>query len=316
MLNMFNLIRNESMKLSRRVSTWIMVGILILIVIAAGLLLNYNAPKISNKNWKANLTEQNKQFTAQLNRNGVLKAEKDSISQVIKTNEYRIAHNISPNSDNTLWGFVEGASSIISIIALFAIIIGGGIVANEFSAGTIKLLLIRPSKRWKILLSKYLTVLGYILFMLVILFVVSFLFGGILFSFNGASQPFLKYSGGNITEVNMVAHTLGVYGLECVSLIMMVTLAFMISTVFRSSSLAIGAGVFLMFVGNMLVMVLARFDWSKYILFANTNLKQYISGTPPVAGMTMTFSIIVLIVYFLIFNVISFMGFSKRDVAA
>ena len=85
----------------------------------------------------------------------------------------------------------RNASGVISLIALFAIVMGGGIVANEFSEGTIKLLLIRPSKRWKILLSKYISVIGYTLLMLLVLLVVSFLLGGILFSFKGAGTPFL-----------------------------------------------------------------------------------------------------------------------------
>ncbi len=63
-------------------------------------------------------------------------------------------------------------------------------------------------------------------------------------------------------------------------------------------------------------MLLLRYNWSKYILFANVNLNQYIDGEPLVKGMTMTFSIIVLIIYFVIFNVISYIGFTKRDIVA
>ena len=133
---------------------------------------------------------------------------------------------------------------------------GGRIVANEFSEGTIKLLLIRPSKRWKILLSKYISVIGYTLLMLLVLLVVSFLVGGILFSFKGAGIPFLTNSNGIITEVNMIAHIVQLYGLQCINLVMMVTLAFMISTVFRNSAMAIGIGVFLLTVGNVITMLL------------------------------------------------------------
>ncbi len=193
---------------------------------------------------------------------------------------------------------------------------GGGIVANEFSNGTIKLLLVRPSKRWKILLAKYISVLGYSLLMLIILLIVSFVVGGSLFSFEGVAVPYLANSNGQIHEVNMIAHIVGVCGLECISLIMMVTLAFMISSVFRNGAMAIGIGVFLLTVGNVITMMLARYDWSKYILFANTNLNQYIDGQPMVKGMTMTFSIIVLIVYFVIFNAISYIGFTRRDITA
>src|SRR3954454_355836 len=113
LLNMFNLMRNESMKLSRRISTWIMVGILIIVVIATGLIVNNFAPKASNKNWKANLIEQNKQITTSLNRGNPLKSERDAEEQRVKTNEYRIAHDIPPNYPNTLWGFVLATSEII-----------------------------------------------------------------------------------------------------------------------------------------------------------------------------------------------------------
>ena len=314
LLKMFNLVRNENLKLSRRISTWLMFGVLILIVLAAALIIKANVGHESSKNWKADLTQTNVYLEKEIKSQRF--GQVGSMKRELQTNKYRLEHNLPPSKPNSLWGFIEGAANVISVIALFAIVMGGGMVANEFSSGTIKLLLIRPSKRWKILLSKYITVITYILFMLLGLFIASFLIGGLFFSFNGATEPFLKNSNGIITQVNMIAHIIGVYGYECVSLIMMVTLAFMISTVFRSSSLAIGIGVFLMFSGNILVLVLNRFDWSKYILFANTNLRQYIDGAPPVKGMTLSFSVTVLIVYFIVFNLISFIGFNKRDVAA
>ena len=245
------------------------------------------------------------------------KIQKDGLSKQLQTNEYRLKHDVQPIKGNSLWGFVEGISSnFISLIALFAIVMGGGIVANEFSGGTIKLLLIRPSKRYKILLSKYIAVIEYIILMLLVLLIVSVVIGGILFSFKGVGTPFLTNSSGIITETNMITHIVQGYGLQSINLLMMVTLAFMVSTVFRNSAMAIGIGVFLLTVGNVITMLLSRFDWSKYILFANTNLNQYISGEPLVKGMTMTFSITVLIVYFIIFNVISYIAFTKRDIVA
>lgn len=292
-----------------------MIGILIVIVLLAGIAMKVSTTINTNDNWKSQLEQENKAYKEAMNQSIVPESAKDTYIQTIKINEYRIQHNIPPTTDG-VWDFVNSCSGIISFISLFAIIIGGGIVANEFSSGAVKLLLIRPLKRWKILLSKYFTVLCYILFMLVILFAFSFLMGGLLFSFSGASAPFLKYSGGKVIEENMILHSLAVYGLECVKLIMMVTLAFMISTVFRNSSLAIGIGIFLLFIGTLIAQLLARFTWSKYILFQNTDLSVYLKGNPPVKGMTMTFSVIVLIVYFAIFMVTSFLVFDKRDVAA
>ncbi|MGH4117586.1 ABC transporter permease [Clostridium sp.] len=314
---MINLVRNENMKLSHSISTWIMMGILVLIIVVVGLLYRFTGTQEPTTDWKADVTTQNESFKKSLNQPGVPKIVKDSTTKEIQNNEYRLENNIEPVKSNSLWGFVGTGSAIISLISLFAIILGGKIVANEFSDGTIKLLLIRPSKRWKILLSKYIAVIGQIILMLLVLFVVSFVLGGILFSFKGASTPYLSNSGGKITEISMVAHIVQIYGLQCVNLLMMVTLAFMISSVFRNSAMAIGIGVFLLTIVQPVMLALSmKFDWVKFILFANTDLNQYITGVPLIEGMTMTFSIIVLLVYFIIFNTISYLGFTKRDIVA
>lgn len=314
--NMIKLIRNENMKLYSRISTWIMIALLLLFIIATGILTKAMTKNISNSNWKDDLQKQSDSLKTEMTQLPDIKSAKDQYTKIIKINDYRIEHNIAPASDNSLWGFVSSAAGIVSLISLFTIIIGAGMVASEFSEGTIKLLLIRPSKRWKILLSKYISTLLSTLFMLVILFVFSFIMGSILFGFNGVSEPYLNYFNGNITEVSMIRHIFSLYGYNCVDLIMMATLAFMISTAFRNSSLAIGLSIFLMFTGGTLVQFLSRYNWTKYILFANTNLSVYNDGTPLVKGMTLGFSIAVLIVYFVIFNAISWIGFTKRDVAA
>jgi len=105
------------------------------------------------------------------------------------------------------------------------------------------------------------------------------------------------------------------YGYGLVDLVMMSTFAFMISAVFRNSSLAIGVAIFLMMGGSMIVGIFADKPFAKYILFANTDLKQYADGHVMIEGMTLGFSIIVLIVYYLIFLLLSWAVFTKRDVA-
>ena len=66
---------------------------------------------------------------------------------------------------------------------------------------------------------------------------------------------------------------------------MLATMAFMLSAVFRNSSLAVGFSIFLLVMGNTATVFLAaKFEWTKYILFANTDLSQYMNGTPLVEG--------------------------------
>ena len=67
--------------------------------------------------------------------------------------------------------------------------------------------------------------------------------------------------------------------------------------------------------GSMIVGIFAERSWAKYILFANTDLKQYADGNVLLEGMTLGFSITMLIIYYIIFLVLSWIFFVKRDVA-
>jgi len=326
---LLNLILNETMKIFNQLSTYIMLALLIGSVIAAGFIFNYNGQtSYAKEDWKAQLTQQNKDLEKVLRKqkqNDALEKVlsqtptggvqlKDVIEQDIQTNIYRIEHNLPPTEGRTLWGSVTQTSRLISLVSLLSIIISAGIVAGEFTTGTIKLLLIRPLKRWKVLLSKYITVLLFTFGGLLILFGTSFLVGGLFYGFNAVNQPYLSYINGNVTEVNMVGHIFTTYAYACVDLLMMVTFAFMISTVFRNSALAVGTSIFLLFTGNVLVSLLSKYSWVKYVLFANTDLTQYIKGVPLVAGMTTKFSLIILSIYFIIFMATSWVFFSKRDI--
>jgi len=310
------LIQNENMKIYRRISTWIMLVILIAVAVVVGIVMNITASDSVDEQWKQNLQQQNEMYKTDLASEDLPDMVKDISKKELAINEYRIEHDIAPVESRSTWNFMTIAAEIVSLITLFTIVVGASSVASEFTWGTIKLLLIRPVSRAKILLSKYLATILFALFSLVLLFVVSFLVGSIFFGIEG-STPHLVYRDGAVHEVHMVSHILGVFGLKSINLIMMSTFAFMISTIFRNSGLAIGLAIFLMFVGvNVTALLATKFEWAKYILFANTDLSQYLTGYVLVEGMTMTFSVIMLIIYFVIFNTLTWFVFTKRDVAA
>ncbi len=316
---MLSLIRNEWLKIFKRVGTYVMLGLLVLVIGITGAVTKYTDSKTeAPENWKQelsmNVEAQKKQMSENPSRD---RFSKKMMEESIAKDEYRIKHDIAPNQNQTVWTFVETNAFSVKVVGLFAIIVAAGIVASEFSWGTIKLLLIRPIARTKILISKYITVLLYGTLMLSILFVLSLLVGLILFG--GADQSVhLAYIDGKVVEQNIVGYLINTYLLKTIDVMMMATMAFMISTVFRSSSLAIGISLFLLFMGANVTQLLAlKFDWAKYSLFANTDLTQYTGFTPKVVdGMTMGFSITMLVIYFVIFQLLAFIVFNKRDVAA
>lgn len=316
MVSLIQLIRNENMKLYKRTGTWVMIGLIILAIIGVGLFTKFVLDSNAQTDWKEQLKVENMQLEKTLKDTEQLGIGSNYVKQQLAINNYRLENDYPPIHSQSLWGFMIDVTNFTGFVGLFSIVVAAGIVASEFSWGTIKLLLIRPVSRSKILLSKYITTILFALVMITLLFGLSFIFGSMLFGFNGMEQPNLVYQNNQVVEQNMITYIISLLGFNSIDLFMMLTFAFMISTVFRSSSLAIGISIFLMFTGPQLVQLLSNYEWVKYVLFANTNLQQYTNGIPIVEGMTMTFSISMLIIYFVIFIAFSWVIFEKRDVTA
>ncbi len=301
------------MKLYSRFATWSMY-IILAVILFAGALIVFVFDSIDeqtyNDNWKEQLTQENEEFL-EVNE----EVEFFRFDSEIAINEYHIENDVKPLPYDA-WQFTLENAGLSMIISLFTIIVAAGIISNEYRWGTIKLLLIRPISRTKILFSKFVSVLLFSITMLVFLFIISLVIGAIFFGINGWNPNLVQMGTDGVEEVSIFAEIFTQYGLNMVNLVMMATFAFMISTLFRSSAMAIGLAIFLMFTGNSIIGFVAKYDWAKYILFANTNLNQYIgSGSPVIDGMTLGFSIAVLAVYFVLFLLVSWLSFTKRDIA-
>lgn len=315
---MLNLVKNEWIKIFKRAGSYVMVALIILGVIGSGALTKYFEMKTDHsqsKDWKAEVTAQIKDDEKIMHE--VPAFAKKEYEKGIEINKYRLEHNLPPEDKTTGYKFIKDNTMFISFVGLFTIIVAAGIVASEFGWGTIKLLLIRPIKRSRILLSKYLTVLIFGVFMLAVLFASSAIIGFLLFGTGNGDNIHLAYTDGHVVEQSMLWYLIKTYLLSSIDVIMVTTMAFMISAVFRNSSLAIGISIFLLLMGgNITQLISMKYDWAKYILFANTDLTKYVDGSPLVEGMTLGFSIIMLLVYFIIFIALAFGVFTKRDVAA
>lgn len=317
---MHSLIVNEWIKIFKRPGTYVMIGLLVLAVIATGTLNKIYGEKnpTANVQWEQQVQQQITQDQKQLSElPSTAGTYKKNLQRQIAINQYRLDHKIPPENEATGWSFINDSTALISFAGLFTIIVAAGIVASEFGWGTVKLLLIRPIKRYKILFSKYLTVILFGLLMLAILFGSAAILGFALFGTGDGNIMHLAYANGSVVEQNMLLYLIKTYFLSSLDVIMITTMAFMISAVFRNSSLAVGLSIFLLMVGGQVTSLIAtRYDWAKYSLFANTNLTQYTDGVPLVEGMTVGFSIIMLLIYFFVFHLLAFGVFTKRDVAA
>lgn len=216
----------------------------------------------------------------------------------------------------TFWTVFLTSTSLVTVVALLAIVIAGGIVSSEFSQGTVKFLLINPVKRWKILMSKYFTVItvGYI--MLCILFVVMIPITGLMLGFDGFSTPYIYVSGGEVKEMPTLLYAAEQYLMKSVEMVVMSTLAFAISSLVRSTALAIGVSVFTMCIGSTVTLLLGQLgqDWARFLVFANTDLASISKGYSIFAQHNLTFAVGVLIAHMVVFLLTAWDGFTKRSV--
>ncbi|MDA7028193.1 ABC transporter permease [Bacillus sp. CLL-7-23] len=309
---MLKLIYNEWIKIFSRKGTYVMIGFLLLAVIAGGFIVKAQGIGEASPDWKKELIQQNEEMKKDLKK-PEMAYMKEQYKESIALNEYHIKHDIS--NGYSMWKYIDDNGGLIQLIGLFVITIAGGIVASEFNWGTIKLLVIRPISRFKILLSKYLTLLLFSISLLLFLFIASGIIGLVFFGTGDGSEAHLTYVNGSVKEQNILFYLIQYYLLNSIVILMLATMAFMISAVFRNSLLAVGISMFLLFSGNMITPLLMHFDWGKYFLFANTDLMMYINGTPP-EGMTFGFSVTILVIYFVIFHLLAFSVFSKRDIAS
>ncbi len=242
--------------------------------------------------------------------------------------EYRLEHEytVDPSkafetsytggdSQSLFWNILANSASLMLLVGIICIIFAGGIVANEFSAGTVKFLLINPVSRWKILMSKYVTVLSMGLLMGLIIFVVSFctgLFAGAWDAFT----PILEVENGELVHSSPYWLLLKKYLLSCVEILVMTTLAFAISSLARSTAFAVGISLLAYLSGALLVTLLMELDcdWGRYLIFANMDLSAIADGKGMFPYQTLGTAIVVVVLHMAVFLWTAWDGFVRREV--
>lgn len=347
--NFLHLIYNELQKVYLRKSTWIMYVIVAVIIISYGSLVKkfdgYDDARTFGEDWREVLLVENEktlkkhdkveqQLLAYDEKYGKENQDEDGWDEkridiemsapnleIVEENNLYLEADVKPSGYGA-WQFVAENAGMLIVVTLLTIIIAAGMIAHEFRWGTIKLLLIRPISRTKILLSKYVTVLIFSLFTLLFLGLFAWMYGAILFGIEGTQANMIVESYQENGEMNReivstFKEIFASYGYGFIEIMMMATFAFMISAVFRNSTLAVGVAVFLVFTGTTVTGILLAFDIkvAKYLLFTNMYLKQYAEGQVLMEGTTLGFSIAVLLIYYVFFMFVSWLSFVKRDVA-
>lgn len=234
--------------------------------------------------------------------------------------KYIIQTGIDVNKIDSLKFILQNFYSQFGIFLIVVIImIAGTIVSEEFNKGTIKLLLVKPYTRNKILASKFITTLIIIAFVIITTIIMQILAGGILFGFDSLNLPVIAYNFNTnvLQEINIFAY-LGMQTLmQLPMIILLATLAFAISTIFSNSAIAITISL-LGYMSSAIINQLIigyNISFMKYFVTMNWDLSQYLFGSlPNMQGMNMLMSIITCIIYLAIMLIPTFIIFKKRNI--
>ena len=249
--------------------------------------------------------------------------EKKDYNQAIENKEiskYIIENHIDTEKANDLRGILSRFFSEFGLfIIVIVVMIAGTIVSEEFNKGTIKLLLVKPYSRNKILFSKFITVLIITVFAIVAILGMELIVGGLIFGFDSLSIPVVVYNFNTnmIQEINIFAY-LGTQVFMILPIIILLgTLSFALSTIFTNSPVAIALPL-LGYMGAAVINQLAiqyNIGFLRYFVTLNWDFTQYLyGGMPLMEGLTPEFSVVICLLYFFIMMIPTFVIFKKKNI--
>ncbi len=217
--------------------------------------------------------------------------------------------------------------NMFSVIIL--IILAGSMISHEISTGSIKSLIIAPVKRWKIYLSKYMTVLLVAIALSLYTYVISILLSGILFGFSNFYTD-VYYVSGMLVPMNFALSQL-IYSLcSIVPLIFFATMAFMLSSITKNTaaSVAISMGIYWggsfvqMILGEILSPYISKFlpfgniEWFNKIMYtsSNSNINLFGLVERPTDSVSAVFSILYTVILVVCMYWIGRDSFCRKDI--
>jgi ABC-2 type transport system permease protein len=282
--------------------------------------------QLGTDDWRAVLQQQIIDSQNRLSSSRLPEQWRELIKLNIQQQQYYLDHDINPTAPGAptfVRQFIQESVSLF--LPLLVVVIASDIVSSEHASGTIKMLLTRPVRRWRILLSKYLALLLVVSLVLVATAVLSYLISGVIFGYSGWNLPvltgFQDQNGELITDqVRLIPQWQAIlmgYGLGWFACVAVATIAFMVSVLVRSTAASMGIMMAALIAGSLLTQLAPTWTTLKYFAFTNLRLTDYLSGNPTmIEGMTLPFSLMVLGTWSIVSLIVAFTVFIRKDILA
>ncbi|MCP8968023.1 ABC transporter permease [Ectobacillus ponti] len=330
MREFFNLIYNEGEKIYRKKRVFV-VMLILLVLIPIFVYAQYRevqttVKRLGTADWRVALQQQIVDSQNRLNSSRLPEDWKKWLKVRIEQQQYYLDNDINPNAPGAptfVRAFIEQGISLF--VPLLVMIIAIDIVSGERSDGTIKMLLTRPVRRWKVLLSKYVTMLLFVSLIVLMVGIIAYLLSGVVFGYSGWNLPVLTgfvVSGDNLDTslVHLIPqwhYILMAYGLAWFVAVVVGTISFMVSVLIRNTPAGMGVMLAALIAGGILSGFATSWEGAKYIFSVNLQLTDYLAGQlPSLKGMSMGFSLMNLSIWAAGSLLVAFLVFTKQDMSS
>jgi ABC-2 type transport system permease protein len=242
----------------------------------------------------------------------------DLAVQEQSTTDGQNAYNIMLMIINSVAGF---------FFPLFVTIMAAEQISGEYAGGSIKLSLIRPVSRNKLFSGKFVALMLASIITLLVIALAGFLLGGALSTFDGfhdqmvvgayfdSAAQMMNYEEARLISVGYAA--LYALGAMVVAAAAVASFALLFSSLFSSSVLPVLCAMGSIFVGNILRVIPRISEVFKYLPFAHLNpVSHFADSLPMFSGFSPAFSILILLLYTILFLAAGMYIFRRRDILA
>ena len=268
--------------------------------------------------------EENSLLLSSLTRKtNLTKKEKDIKKQAladIKINEYILKNKQNINKENSLnYELRTIAEDYEFFIVILILMVASTIICEEFNKGTIKLLLIKPYSRGKILISKYCTCLLILLLTICFLILIQLGIGSYLFKIESLKLPVVIYHFG---KKELIEYTIWQYMIIRILsrlpfYILLLTISFTLSTFFTSTVVSIMIPMIIYLFDSIIINIGIKYKITitKYLLNPNWHFEKYLFGNNnEISSITIKESIIICITYFIVLSICTILYFKKKNI--
>ena len=243
-----------------------------------------------------------------------------NIKKTFEESKYILDNKINYNKQNNLSYQLRTIIDDYEIFIIIAIlIVASSIVAEEFQTGTIKLLLIKPYSRGKILLRKYLAVIIFLIFITIYLIIVQLVIGSIFFGLSSLKIPVIIYNFNKecIVEYNIFLYMIIRIISKIPMLLMIITISFCFSTIINNIALSITMPLLIYIFTPSVNYLITQYkiNFLKYLINVNWNFNDYLFGEIyEIKGINFNFSIIIYLSYYISIIIFTYLNFKKKNI--